>query len=45
MNKVVLYIKDTYGEYQRVDLFDDETISVTSKIQHDRDWETPCQIQ
>ena len=37
MNKVVLYIKDTYGEYQRVDLFDDETISVTSKIQDIRD--------
>jgi hypothetical protein len=37
MNKVILYIKDTYGEYQRVDLFDDETISVTSKIQDIKD--------
>ena len=37
MNKVVLYIKDTYGDYQRVDLFEDETISVTSKIQDIRD--------
>ena len=37
MNKVVLYIKDTYGEYQRVDMFEDETISVTSKIQDIRD--------
>mgnify|MGYP000601204483 CR=1 FL=1 len=37
MNKVIIYIKDTYGEYQRVDLFEDETISVTSKIQDIRD--------
>jgi hypothetical protein len=37
MNKVILYIKDTYDEYQRVDLFDDETISVTSKIQDIKD--------
>jgi len=37
MNKVILYIKDTYGDYQKVDLFDDETISVTSKIQDIRD--------
>lgn len=37
MNKVILYIKDTYGDYQKVDLFDDETISVTSKIQDIKD--------
>lgn len=37
MNKVTLYIKDTYDEYQMVDLFDDETISVTSKIQDIKD--------
>ena len=37
MNKVVLYIKDTNGVYQAVDLFEDETISVTSKIQDIRD--------
>ena len=37
MNKVVLYIKDTDGVYQAVDLFEDETISVTSKIQDIRD--------
>lgn len=37
MNKVVLYIKDTDDIYQTVDLFDDETISLTSKIQDIRD--------
>lgn len=37
MNKVILYIKDTDGVYQAVDLFEDETISVTSKIQDIRD--------
>jgi hypothetical protein len=37
MNKVVLYIKDTDDVFQAVDLFEDETISVTSKIQDIRD--------
>jgi len=37
MNKVVLYIKDADNVYQAVDLFEDETISVTSKIQDIRD--------
>lgn len=37
MNKVVLYIKDADDVYQSVDLFEDETISVTSKIQDIRD--------
>ena len=37
MNKVVLYIKDTNDVYQTVDLFEDETISLTSKIQDIRD--------
>ena len=37
MNKVVLYIKDSDSVYQAVDLFSDETISVTSKIQDIRD--------
>lgn len=37
MNKVILYIKDTNDKYQQVDLFEDETISVTSKIQDIRD--------
>jgi hypothetical protein len=37
MNKVVLYIKDVDNVYQAVDLFEDETISVTSKIQDIRD--------
>lgn len=37
MNKVILYIKDSNGAYQSVDLFEDETISVTSKIQDIRD--------
>ena len=33
MNKVILYIKDADNVFQQVDLFEDETISVTSKIQ------------
>ena len=37
MNKVLLYIKDSDGTFQEVDLFKDETISVTSKIQDIRD--------
>jgi hypothetical protein len=37
MNKVILYIKDADNVFQQVDLFDDETISVTSKIQDIRD--------
>ena len=37
MNRVILYIKDTDGVFQSVDLFEDETISVTSKIQDIRD--------
>lgn len=37
MNKVVLYIKDADDVFQAVDLFEDETISVTSKIQDIRD--------
>ena len=37
MNKVVLYIKDSDNVFQAVDLFEDETISVTSKIQDIRD--------
>lgn len=37
MNKVVLYIKDSDNVLQAVDLFEDETISVTSKIQDIRD--------
>jgi len=37
MQKIVLYIKDGDGVYRRVDMFDDETISLTSKIQDVRD--------
>jgi hypothetical protein len=37
MNKVSLYIKDSDGVFQLVELFEDETISVTSKIQDIRD--------
>lgn len=37
MNKVILYIKDADNVFQQVDLFEDETISVTSKIQDIRD--------
>jgi hypothetical protein len=37
MNKVILHIKDADNVFQQVDLFKDETISVTSKIQDIRD--------
>lgn len=37
MNRVTLYIKDSSGNFQQADLFDDENISVTSKIQDIRD--------
>ena len=37
MNKVILYVKDADNVFQQVDLFEDETISVTSKIQDVRD--------
>jgi len=37
MNTVILYIKDTYGVYQRADMFKDETISVTSKVKDVKD--------
>ncbi len=37
MNKVLLYIKDSDGNFQEVDLFEDETITITSKIQDIRD--------
>ena len=37
MQKIVLYIKDGDDVYRRVDMFDDETISLTSKIQDVRD--------
>ena len=32
MQQIVLYIKDNDEVYRRVDLFKDETISLTSKI-------------
>ena len=37
MNKVILYVKDADNVFQQVDLFEDETISVTSKLQDIRD--------
>ena len=37
MNKVLLYVKDSDGSFQEVDLFEDETITITSKIQDIRD--------
>ena len=37
MNIVILFVKDTYGEWQRADMFKDETISVTSKIKDVKD--------
>ena len=36
-NKVQLYIKNDSGDYDRVDLYSDETIELTSKIQDLRD--------
>ena len=39
MQEIVLYIKNSDKDYQRVDMFDDETISLTSKIQDIRDIE------
>jgi len=37
MQKIVLYIKNSDDVYKRVDMFNDETISLTSKIQDVRD--------
>jgi hypothetical protein len=37
MQEIVLYIKDTDGNYQQAELFGDENITVTSKIQDVRD--------
>ena len=37
MQKIVLYIKNNDDIYKRVDMFNDETISLTSKIQDVRD--------
>jgi len=37
MQKIVLYIKDNDDIYRRIDLFNDETISLTSKIKDIRD--------
>ena len=37
MRQVVLYIKDNEGNYQQAEMFSDETITVTSKLQDVRD--------
>lgn len=37
MRQVVLYIKDNDGNYQQAEMFSDETITVTSKLQDVRD--------
>lgn len=37
MKQPVLYIKDKDGNYQRMEMFNDETITVTSKIQDVKD--------
>ena len=37
MQKIVLYIKDNDNVYRRIDMFDDETINLTSKIQDVKD--------
>ena len=37
MQEIVLYIKDTDGAYQRAEMFGDENITITSKIQDVRD--------
>lgn len=37
MRQVVLYIKDNDGNYQQAEMFSDETITITSKIQDVKD--------
>ena len=37
MQEVILYIKDTDGNYQQAEMFNDENITITSKIQDVRD--------
>ena len=37
MKQPILYIKDNDGNYQQVEMFSDETITITSKIQDARD--------
>ena len=37
MQKLELYIKDTDGEYQKLDLFQDETVELTQSIQNVKD--------
>ena len=37
MKQPILYIKDNDGNYQQMEMFSDETITITSKIQDVRD--------
>ena len=37
MRQVVLYIKDNDGNFQQTEMFSDETITITSKLQDARD--------
>ena len=37
MKQPILYIKDSEGNYQQIEMFSDETITITSKIQDARD--------
>ena len=37
MKQPILYIKDSDGNYQQIEMFSDETITITSKIQDVRD--------
>ena len=37
MRQVVLYIKDNNNNYQQAEMFSDETITVTSKLQDVKD--------
>ena len=37
MQEIVLYIKDTDGNYQQAEMFGDENVTITSKIQDVRD--------
>ena len=37
MKQPILYIKDSEGNYQQIEMFSDETITITSKIQDVRD--------
>ena len=37
MRQVILYIKDNDGNFQQTEMFSDESITITSKLQDARD--------